>query len=147
MSPSMMPDPAPEQIQTDTIPTTRPRRNRKSAKKAGSLFESIVANFLAHRLNDDRIERRAKNGTKDRGDVTGVRTIRGGRVVIEAKSYSSDRIQIKKWLDEAEVERGNDDAAIGVVVTKAYRTANPAEQIVFMTLETFANLIEGGADL
>lgn len=119
-------------------------RNRASAKKAGAFMESLVANFLAFRLADDRIERRAKNGAKDRGDIAGVRMIGGGRVVIEVKNYSSDRIQVAAWLREAEAERGNDDAEVGVVVTKASRTANPADQIVFMTLETFARLLEGG---
>lgn len=136
---------APEQVQTDTILTVKPRRNRQSAKKAGSLFESIVANFLAFRLNDDRIERRAKNGVNDRGDITGVRTIRGGRVVIEAKNVS--KLNLSGWLREAETERGNDDALVGVVVHKRHGNANPADQYVTMTLETFAILLEGGVDL
>jgi len=48
-------------------------RNRASAKKAGTAFETLVAGFLAERLGDDRIERRTKNGAKDRGDIAGVR--------------------------------------------------------------------------
>jgi hypothetical protein len=118
-------------------------RNRASAKKAGSLMESLVANFLAFRLADDRIERRTKNGSKDRGDITGVRMIGGGRVVIEVKNVSS-KIDLPGWLREAEVERGNDDAVIGVVVHKRHGSANPADQHVTMTLETFARLLEGG---
>ncbi len=46
-------------------------RNRASAKKAGTAFETLVAGFLAERLGDDRIERRTKNGAKDRGDIAG----------------------------------------------------------------------------
>lgn len=137
----------PVQLQTDDLrEIAKPRRNRQSAKKAGANFEGVVAEFLAFRLADDRIERRTKNGTKDRGDITGVKTIRGGRVVIEAKSYSSDRIEIKKWLNEAATEAANDDAPIGVVAVKVRGTAVPAEQMVCMTLETFARLIEGGPD-
>ena len=117
-------------------------RNRASAKKAGSAMESLVANFLAFRLADDRIERRAKNGSKDRGDISGVR-IPGGRVVIEVKNVSS-KIDLPGWLREAEVERGNDDAVIGVVVHKRHRPANPADQHVTMTLEAFATLLEQG---
>lgn len=117
-------------------------RNRVSAKKAGSAMESLVANFLAYRLADDRIERRAKNGAKDRGDISGVR-IPGGRVVIEVKNVSS-KIDLPGWLREAEAERGNDDAVIGVVVHKRHGSANPADQHVTMTLETFATLLEQG---
>lgn len=119
-------------------------RNRASAKKAGTAFESLVVEFLAFRLADDRIERRAKSGAKDRGDVSGVRTIRGGRVVIECKSVSRDNLPA--WIREAEIERGNDDAVIGVVAHKKHGSANPADQFVTMTLETFACLLEGGPD-
>ena len=147
MSIPIIPDPVPEQIQTDTVTIPKPRRNRASAKKAGSSFERAQADWLAERLNDDRIDRRVKGGVKDRGDIGGVRTIRGGRVVIEAKSYSSDRIQIKKWLNEAAVEAANDDAAIAVVMVKVRGTADPAEQLVCMTANTFAALLEGGPDI
>lgn len=105
-------------------------------------MERITAEFLAARLEDDRIERRTKNGSKDRGDITGVRTIGGGRVVIECKNESRDRLPA--WIAEAEVERGNDDALVGVVVHKRVGSMVAAEQFVSMTLETFARLLEGG---
>lgn len=139
-------DPSPEIVQTDVTTIPKPRRNRASAKKAGTDFEGLLARWLRDRLGDDRIERRAKNGVKDLGDVAGVRTIRGGRVVIEAKNYSSDRIQIRKWLNEALIEAANDDAAIGVVAVKVRGTAKPEEQLVCMDMETFARLLEGGPD-
>lgn len=117
-------------------------RNRASAKAAGTRMESLVANFLATRLDDDRIERRAKSGAKDRGDISGVRTVSGGRVVIEVKDTARDNLPA--WIREAEVERGNDDAVVGVVVHKKRGSANPADQFVSMTLESFAILLEGG---
>lgn len=116
-------------------------RSRQSAKKAGTDFEKVVAEFLSFRLADDRIERRAKTGSKDRGDITGVR-LPGGRVVIECKNTHRDNLPA--WIREAEVERGNDDAAIGVVAHKKHGSGNPADQYVSMTLETFAKLIDGG---
>jgi len=116
-------------------------RNRSSAKAAGTRQESLVANFLAFRLADDRIERRAKTGAKDRGDIGGVR-LNGQRVVIEVKDTARDNLPA--WIREAEVERGNDDAVIGVVAHKKRGSANPADQYVSMTLETFAVLLEGG---
>lgn len=127
------------------VPVKKPRRNLRSAKAAGSWMERVVAEFLAFRLADDRIERRTKNGSKDRGDITGVKTIRGGRVVIECKNVKT--LALPAWLREAEVERGNDDAVIGVVAHKKNGSMNPADQYVTMTLETFARLLEGGGDL
>lgn len=138
-------DPISEQVQTDTLTLPKPRRNRASAKKAGSSFERAQADWLAARLGDDRIDRRVKGGVKDRGDIGGVRTIRGGRVVIECKNTAT--LALPAWLREAEIERGNDDALIGVVMHKKRGTADPAEQYVTMTAETFARLIEGGIDL
>lgn len=117
-------------------------RTRTSAKKAGTAFESLVARFLAFRLRDDRIERRTRSGAKDRGDIGGVRTIRGARVVIECKDTARD--SLPAWIREVEVERGNDDAAVGVVVHKRRGTASPGDQFVSMSLEMFCRLLEGG---
>jgi hypothetical protein len=131
---------------TEPAPVRRkPRRNRKSARDAGAKFERRVAEWLANRLGDDRIERRVKNGTKDRGDVAGVKTIRGGRVVIEAKDHSGE-VKYTPWLREAEIERGNDDAVIGCVVVKRAGITDIGEQLVLMNVETLARLIEGGPD-
>ena len=102
-----------------------------------------MADFFRHRLGDDRIDRRVKSGAKDRGDIGGVRTIRGGRVVIEAKNTKRDNLPA--WIREAETERGNDDAAIGVVAHKFHGNAKGADQYITMTAETFARLLEGGA--
>ena len=104
-------------------------------------MESLVAEFLSFRLADDRITRAPKHGSKDRGDIHGVR-IPGGRVVIEVKNTT--RMDLPGWLREAEAERGNDDAVVGVVAHKRHGSANPADQYVTMTLESFARLIEGG---
>lgn len=135
----------PEQVQTDRPAAPKPRRNRKSARDAGARFERAQADWLAARLDDDRIDRRVKRGAQDRGDITGVRTIRGGRVVVELKNTA--RTDLSGWLREAEVERGNDDAVVGVVMHKKTGTTDPAEQYVTMTAESFARLLEGGIDL
>lgn len=116
-------------------------RNRMSAKKAGTSFERAQADWLAGRLNDDRIDRRVKAGAKDRGDIAGVR-IPGGRVVIECKNVAT--LALPAWLREAEIERGNDDAVVGVVMHKKRGTSDPAEQYVTMSAEMFARLIERG---
>ena len=118
-------------------------RSRKSAKQAGSLFESQVAGFLADALDDDRIERRARHGSKDRGDVGGVRTALGDRVVVECKNTA--RLDLAGWARETEIERGNDDAAAGVIVHKRHGVGvtRMGEQWVSMTLADFAVLLGG----
>lgn len=122
-------------------------RNRRSAKQAGSLFESHVAGFLADALDDDRIERRAKNGSKDRGDIGSVRTTTGERVVVETKDYGG-RLSPSEWIREAHTEAGNDDAVVGVVVAKrrGYGASQMGEQYVLMTLADLAVLLGGGRD-
>lgn len=121
-------------------------RSRRSAKQAGSLFESHVAGFLADALDDDRIERRARNGSKDRGDIGGIRTIDGKRLVIECKDVA--RLNLAGWVEEAETERGNDDAAVGVVVHKrrGFGPKNLGGTYVTMTLEDLAVLLGGERD-
>lgn len=114
-------------------------RNRASAKKAGSAFERLVADYLAAHV-DDRIDRRVKTGAKDRGDIAGLRHM-GGRVVIECKNTT--RPALASWLAEAEIERGNDDAIAGVVAHKRHGKASPAEQLVTMRLVDFVALLTG----
>lgn len=121
--------------------TPRRRRTRRSAKTAGTAFETLVAKYLAAHV-DDRIERRARTGGKDRGDIGGVRH-RGRRVVIECKNTS--KAMLGPWAREARLEAGNDDAAIGVVAHKRHGKGQAADQWVTMTLADFAWLL--GADI
>jgi len=115
-------------------------RNRKSAKTAGTSFETLVAGYLNEHI-DDRIERRRQTGSKDRGDIAGLRHM-GGRVVVEVKEYGG-RLLPGPWLNEAEVERGNDDATAGIVVAKRRGTTRPGDQIVLMTLRDLVALLTG----
>lgn len=112
-------------------------RSRATARKAGSAFESEVVAYLAAHV-DDRIERRARNGSKDRGDVSGLRHM-GERVVVECKNHA--RLDLAGWL--AEVERGNDDAVAGLVVHKRHGKAEPAEQLVTLRLVDLVALLTG----
>jgi hypothetical protein len=115
-------------------------RSRASARTAGTRFESTIAGYLAKHV-DDRIERRTKNGAKDRGDISGVRHM-GQRVVIECKDHGG-RIEVGPWLTEADIERLNDDATSAMVVAKRRGKADPAEQIVLMTLGDLVALLTG----
>lgn len=115
-------------------------RSRASARAAGARFERQIADWLAQNL-DDRIDRKARTGSKDRGDIGGIRH-RGQRVVLELKDTA--RTDLAGWIREAHLEAGNDDAAVGVVVAKRRGTTDPAQQWVHMTLEDLAWLL--GAD-
>lgn len=116
-------------------------RSRASAKAAGTRFETSIAAYLAIYV-DDRIERRAKTGARDRGDLSGVRAPSGGRVVVEAKDYGG-RLQPGSWIGEAETERGNDDALAGVVVAKRRGVTDPGAQYVLMTVRDLVAVLTG----
>lgn len=114
-------------------------RNRKSAKSAGTRFETLIATYLNTHV-DDRIERRRTNGAKDRGDIGGLRHM-GQRVVIECKDSTSSTIGT--WLTEAEIERGNDDAGVAIVAHKRRGKGTAGDQLVTMTLRDFVSLLTG----
>lgn len=115
-------------------------RNRKSARNAGTAFERLIANGLASALDDDRIDRRPKTGSKDRGDIGGVR-IHAQRLVIECKDVAT--LALPQWTREAQLEAGNDDALAGVVVHKRRGTRDPLDQWVSMTVRELVALISG----
>lgn len=115
-------------------------RSRASARAAGTRFEGVVAAYLAAGLADDRIERRPRSGAKDRGDIAAVRHL-GQRIVVECKD--SAVWSPGPWLREAEVERGNDDAGVGLVVAKRHGVGDPGAQVVIMTLRDFVSLLSG----
>ena len=114
-------------------------RNRASARQAGARFERLIADSLAQHV-DDRIDRRVKTGSKDRGDIGGIR-MHGKRVVAECKDTS--RINLAGWAEEADDERGNDDALAGVVIHKRVGKGDPLEQWVTMDLRNFIAILLG----
>lgn len=114
-------------------------RNRASAKKAGTTFERQVADYLAQHI-DDRIDRRAKTGSKDRGDIAGVR-IWGQRLVLECKNTT--RLNLAGWMNQAEIERGNDDALAGLIIHKRHGNNQPGDQWVTTTLRELAAMLNG----
>src|SRR6476661_10732352 len=115
-------------------------RSRRSAKQAGTRFETAIATALADALDDDRIERRTRNGAKDRGDISGIR-LHGQRVVIECKDVAT--LALPQWTAEARTEAGNDDALVGVVIHKRRSVADPMHQSVSMTLADLIAILTG----
>lgn len=116
-------------------------RSRASAKQAGARFERVIADCLAEHV-DDRIDRRVKGGAVDKGDLGGVRTHTGHKVVIEAKDYAG-RYQVGPWLEEAEQERINDNAAAGIVIAKRRGVTDPLQQVCFMSVADLITFITG----
>lgn len=114
-------------------------RNRASAKKAGTTFERQVADYLAQHV-DDRIDRRAKTGSKDRGDIAGVR-IWGQHLILECKNTT--RLNLAGWMNQAEIERGNDDALAGLIIHKRHGNNQPGDQWVTTTLRELTALLNG----
>lgn len=114
-------------------------------KRKGSEFEGQVARYLAEALESDSIERRTLGGVNDRGDIAGVK-INGKRAVIECKAEKA--LRVPEYLREAETERKNDGAEFGIVVSKrrGIGEARTGEQLVIMTLETFARILKGFKD-
>lgn len=115
-------------------------RSRASAKAAGTRHETAIAAYLAEHI-DDRIERRAKTGAKDRGDIGGLRAPGGARIVVEAKNCV--RIDLAGWAKEADIERGHDDAIAGLIVHKRHGVGDPGAQWVTCTLRDLVAIITG----
>jgi hypothetical protein len=119
-------------------------RNHRSAKTAGTRAERAVADYLAARLNDPRIDRAPRHGALDRGDIAGV-TAHGQPLVLEVKDTS--RLELASWIGEAHREARNADALTGVIVSKRRGTTDPARWWVHMTLDDLAALIDGRRQL
>lgn len=111
-----------------------PKRNRASAKKAGTSWESaIVKTLIAYGFS--HAERRRLSGSKDRGDIAGIPGL-----VIEAKSVA--KLDLAGAVDEANVEALNASARIGVAWFKRRGKSSPLDGYVVMDGATFLRLLE-----
>lgn len=113
-------------------------RSRASAKKAGSSFERLCADFLRDNW-DDRIDRRVKTGSLDKGDIANFR-VNGHRIVLECKDET--KYDFNKALVEAQAEAINDDALAGFALVKRRGKADPKDQFFVSTLGDFLNLLK-----
>lgn len=115
-------------------------RSRKSAKTAGARFERAMADYFAMVFDDDRIDRMPLRGSRDRGDVMGVRC-HGRPVTIECKDCS--RADLSGWVREAHLEAGNSDSLCGIVVFKRHGVSDPGSQWVVMEARDVVALLTG----
>lgn len=102
------------------------------SKAKGTAAESAVVNYLREWW--PHAERRALAGSADKGDVTGIPS-----VVIEIKNAA--KLAFGPWLKEAEVERINAKASLGVVWAKRRGKTDPADWFVVMDGRTFTRLL------
>lgn len=116
-------------------------RSLRSAKTQGTRFETAVARYMAGFLQDPRIERRARNGGKDRGDIAGLE-VKGHRIVVECKDHGG-RQNTSEWLKEAETECKNDRALACCVVSKrrGIGLESMQNQLVSLTLRDFLTIV------
>ena len=74
------------------------------------------------------------NGSKDRGDITGI-----PGVVIEAKNQ--ERHSLAEWLEEALSEAANDGADVAAVWFHRRGKGSPGDGYVLLNGHTFAALL------
>jgi hypothetical protein len=104
--------------------------NRSKAK--GTAAETAVVNYLGD--HGIACERRALNGTQDRGDVAGI-----SGVVLEVKNCA--KTELAGWVDELRVEMRNDGAHVGAVVHKRRGKSSPGEWFCTMPFDVFVRLL------
>ena len=106
--------------------------SRSRAK--GTSWESNIVDYL-RTAGWPHAERRALNGRRDRGDVAGLIG-----VVIEAKNEAS--IRLAAYVAEAEAERANGDADVGVAWIKKRGKTSAGDGYVVMTGAQFTALLK-----
>jgi hypothetical protein len=107
--------------------------NRSKAR--GTQFESSIVKYLKDN-GWPHADRLTLSGSQDRGDV---RLGDGIDVVIEAKAHRT--YSIPEWLREAEKERENASADLGVVWMKLNGHATAENGAVVMSPATFVDLL------
>lgn len=108
-------------------------RNRASARKAGTSWESAIVDYLRAQGWPD-VERRARTGARDEGDIAGLRSF-----CIEAKSAS--RFELAAWVTDAKEEAVNARVPFGIVWCKSKGKTSPADVYVILTGATFVELL------
>lgn len=103
------------------------------SKQKGTAGESAIAEYLRGQ-GFAACERRALNGSTDRGDIAGIHS-----TVIEAKK--ANRVELAQWLKELDVEMHNANARFGAVWAWRRGKASPADWYVVMPGHVFADLL------
>ena len=102
------------------------------SKQKGTAYETAVAKYLVEH-GFPYAERRALNGSTDRGDIAGI-----PGVVLELKAAKT--LCLSEWMDEVRVEKQNAHAEVGAAVVKR-RSHSVGKSYVVMELDDFIELI------
>ena len=108
-------------------------------KQKGTAMETLIVTELQKHLGPE-ICRRTTSGAKDRGDIHGL-YIRGLRTVAECKNTKASQLGTH-WA-EVEVERGNDDADVGLLIHKRHGKGQALDQWVTLTLRELLTIVMG----
>ena len=107
------------------------------SKARGTAFERRVVDYLIQR-GFTNAERRALEGTNDRGDVSGI-----PGVVIECKD--TKRLTLAEWQDETLSEQANARASVAFCVFPR-RSHHIGKAHVLMTFDQVISLIGDGVE-
>lgn len=103
------------------------------SKQKGTAAETAVVKYL--KANGfPKAERRALQGSLDKGDISGVQD-----VVFEVKDHKT--MSLSAWVKELEVEVDNANAVTGAVVHKKRGTLDVGEWYATMPFYMFLDLI------
>ena len=116
------------------------KRNHRSRREAGRSFERSIADHLKEQLGDEDIDRQVKMGSKDKGDIRGVKHM-GQRVAVECKNHT--KLSLGPWMNEAHKAMGHADAGVGLIVHKRHGKGQPGDQWVTTTVDDLIALITG----
>lgn len=110
----------------------------------GTRFETAFVAYERRALGDHGIRRAAPSGSRDEGDVHGI-SCGAGEIVVECKDCR--RYELREWLRQADAERDNAGADLGVVAfhLNGVGVADVGSQAVLMTVDAFNALVAGGA--
>jgi Holliday junction resolvase len=103
------------------------------SKAKGTAFETAVVKYLSDYYPN--VERRTLSGINDKGDIAGTNK----KLVWECKDHKT--LNFSGWLNEAEVERQNAGAEIGIVVAKRRGHGGIGSQYAVMTVDTLMELL------
>ena len=103
------------------------------SKAKGTAFERQIADYL--KTYFQYADRAPLHGNTDKGDIAGTPGL-----VWELKNCK--KIELSKWLAEAETERLNAQADLGIVVAKRRGHGNPAEQYAVLPLQALVDLLK-----
>jgi hypothetical protein len=104
------------------------------AKQKGTAFERLMVDYLNAKL-PVTVERRAQEGIRDRGDVSGI-----PEVVCELKNRRA--LELGPWVREAEDEADRDGGSLPCVIHKRKGFGDPSSQFVTMPGWAFVELLK-----